>query len=175
MLLELEDLTVRVLTVRDADLLVDATRAETGMAMWGARPVGPYAPDDALSALRAWDPELGGQTSFGILSAGQLVGAVGLMPDKPGSAELAYWVRPESRGQGIATRSVLAVTDWALAGDLDRVWLEINPSNTASLRVAERTGFTFEEHIPDHCRAWITDDPTQDSWHDCLIWARGAG
>jgi RimJ/RimL family protein N-acetyltransferase len=175
MLLELGDLTVRTLTPRDADLLVEATRAETAWSMWGARPVGPYAPEDALRALRAWDPDLGGQTSFGILSTGRLVGAVGLMPDKPGSAELAYWVRPESRGQGIAARALQAVTGWALAGEANRVWLEINPANTASLRVAERAGFAFEEHIPDHCRSWITDDPTRDSWHDCLIWARDAG
>jgi RimJ/RimL family protein N-acetyltransferase len=173
MLLELEDLTVRTLTMRDADLLVEATRAESGKALWGPRPDGPYGLDDALAALRAWDPELGGQTSFGILAGPRLVGALGLMPDEPGSAELAYWVRPEDRGRGIAGRAVRAITEWAL-GDLNRVWLEIGPANLASLRVAERGGFTFEQRIANHCRQWVNDDPERDLWRDCLIWARAA-
>ena len=175
MRLDLGDLIVRTLTVRDPDLLVEATGAETGMALWGPRPIGPYTRVDAVAALRAWDPDLGGQTSYGVFADDRLVGALGLMPDAPGSAELAYWVRPESRGQGIAVRTVQAITDWALTGAVNRVWLEINPTNRASQRVAERAGFTLEERLPRHCREWISEDPKQDLWHDCLIWARGPG
>jgi RimJ/RimL family protein N-acetyltransferase len=156
--LDLGDLTIRPLTSQDADFLVESTRTEPGTAMWGPRPVGPYTLADAVAALRAWDSN--GHTSCGIFAGTDLVGALGLMPDGPGSAELAYWVRPEQRGRGIAPRAVRALTDWALQGGLRRVWLEIEPSNTASLRVAERAGFTFEELIPNHCV------------HDCLIWAR---
>jgi RimJ/RimL family protein N-acetyltransferase len=171
--LNLGDLTVRTLTVRDTGLLVEATRHEPGMALWGPRPVGPYTPDDAATALRTWDSA--GQTSFGVLADERMVGALGLMPDSPGSAELAYWVRPENRGQGIAARTVRAVTEWALtAGGLNRVWLEISPDNTPSLKVAERAEFAFEERIANHCRQWAHDDPEQDLWRDCLIWARVA-
>jgi RimJ/RimL family protein N-acetyltransferase len=171
--LNLGDVLVRTLNVRDADLLVDATRTESGKALWGPRPVGAYGSDDAMAALREWDPELGGQTSFGVLAGERLVGALGLMPDEPGSAELAYWVRPEDRGRGIAARTVRAITEWALAdGGLSRVWLEIGPENTASLRVAERAGFLYEERLADHCRQWIHEDPRHDVWQDCLIWAR---
>lgn len=172
MLLDLGDLTLRPLTVDEPELLVDATSSETGKALWGPHPTGPYSRDDAMAALRAWDPALGGQTSFGVFAGEQLVGALGLMPDGPGSAELAYWVRPESRGQGIAVRTVQAITDWALTGDLNRIWLEINPTNRASQRVAERAGFVLEERLPRHCREWIAEDPQEDLWHDCLIWAR---
>jgi RimJ/RimL family protein N-acetyltransferase len=81
-------------------------------------------------------------------------------------------VRPEQRRRGIALRSVQAMTAWAHdhAG-FARVWLEIDPDNTPSLRLAERAGYRLEQRLPRHCRAWTSDDPVQDSWHDCLIWA----
>ena len=92
------------------------------------------------------------------------------MHDGPGSAELAYWVRPEHRRQGLALRGIVAITGWAHRdGGLPRVWVEINPDNTASRRLAERAGFVFEQRAEDHCRTWSTDDPATDTWHDCLI------
>jgi RimJ/RimL family protein N-acetyltransferase len=168
--LNLGELTIRRLNIGDADLLVEATAGESGTALWGPRPVGPYTHADAVAALDAW--ETAGQTSFGALAGDRMIGALGLMPDRPGSAELAYWVRPESRRQGIAARTVEALTTWALTEGLARVWLEISPENLASLKVAERAGFSFEERIPNHCRRWVHDDPEQDLWKDCLIWGR---
>ena len=55
------------------------------------------------------------------------------MPDRPGSIELAYWIRPEQRGWGIASRAVPAATLWthrSLA--IARIWLEIHPGNEPS-------------------------------------------
>ena len=75
-------------------------------------------------------------TSYGVFEGDRLVAAVGLMPDGPGNAD---------------------------RGGFTRLWLEINPTNTASLRVAERAGYTFERRLPDHCR-------NEHSRHDCLIW-----
>jgi RimJ/RimL family protein N-acetyltransferase len=165
------DLRLRTLTPGDAALIVEATRAELGPASWGPRPVGPYTMEDALAALRAWDAETSGQASYGILVGSRLVCALGLMPDGPSSAELAYWVRPEDRGRGIAWRSVVALTDWAHRGvSLDRIWLEIDPENSASIRVAQRAGFELEGRLARHCRSWAHDDPALDSWHDCDIW-----
>src|SRR5512133_3965162 len=88
-----------------------------------------YSLHDAQAALLAWDPAAGGQFSIGILRGQQLLGAVGLMPDRSGSIELAYWIRPEQRGRGIASRAVSATTLWVhrslavppdLAGDPSR-------------------------------------------------------
>jgi RimJ/RimL family protein N-acetyltransferase len=163
--LDLGDLRLRTLTIGDAGLLLEATRAESGRALWGPRPAGPYTLEDARSALRAWDLRRHRQVSFGVLEGGRLVGALGLMLDGPDSAELAYWVRPERRRQGIALRSVEAVTAWAHASaGLSRVWLEIRPDNTASLRLAQRAGYRLEQRPPR--RAWTSDDPE----HDYLIW-----
>jgi RimJ/RimL family protein N-acetyltransferase len=172
-------LRLRTLTPRDAHLLVEGTSGENAPALWGPHPRGPYARGDARAALRAWDPAGGGQVSYGMLDQGELVGALGLMPDDglPGrrSAELAYWVRPERRRQGLALRGVTALTAWAHdAARCARLWLEIRPDNAASLRLADRAGYRFERRLPRHCRAWTAEDPGQDTWHDCLIWAHDA-
>ncbi|GGZ23759.1 hypothetical protein GCM10010300_79050 [Streptomyces olivaceoviridis] len=169
--LGLGDLRLRTLVTTDAALLVEATSGEPGRSLWGAHPVGPYSLRDAQVALAAWDPATAGQFCLGILEGRRLLGAVGLMPERPGSTELAYWVRPEERGRGIASRAVIAATLWnhnELA--VPRVWLEIKPSNEPSLRLAQRVGYRFEQRIPQHCREWTHQDAERDSWHDCLIW-----
>jgi RimJ/RimL family protein N-acetyltransferase len=171
--LDLGDLRLRTLTLADEDaaLLVEATRAASAPALWGPRPAGPYSLEAARSALQAWDPHHGRQVSFGVLDGPRLVAALGLMLDGQHSAELAYWVRPEERRRGIALRSVQALTSWAhTAAGFSRIWLEIDTANTPSLRLAERAGYRLERRLPHHCRAWCSNDPEQDIWHDCLIW-----
>ncbi len=169
--INLDDLHLRTLTERDAALLVDATREESAPALWGPRPAGPYSLHDAQSALQAWDPQEGRQVSYGALRGSRLVAALGLMLDGPQTAELAYWVRPDERRRGIARRSVRAVTEWAHQNaGLTRIWLEIDPDNTASLRLAERAGYHLDQHLPQYCRSWSHEDPQHDTWHDCLIW-----
>ena len=166
-----DDLRLRPLAAGDAALLAEATSGEKAPSLWGAQPAGPYSLGDAQAALAAWDPDAGGPFSLGILRGRRLVGAVGLMPDSPGNIELAYWVRPEERGRGVASRAVAAATRWAhreLA--VPRIWLEIEPGNEPSLRLAQRAGYRFEQRMSQHCRDWAYEDADRDPWHDCLIW-----
>lgn len=147
------------------------TGTEPARALWGPH-VGPYTPRDARAALDAWDPAAGRQASYGIIERDRLLGALGLMIDGPDSAELAYWVRPESRRQGLALRGINALTRWTHDElGLDRIWLEIDPTNTPSLSLADRAGYQYEQRLPHHCRAWTSPDPDSDTWHDCMIWA----
>jgi RimJ/RimL family protein N-acetyltransferase len=169
--LDVGDLRLRTLLLGDAALLVEATRHEQARALWGPRPAGPYSLEDARTALQQWDPAQGEQVSYGVLRADRLVAALGLMLDGPQSAELAYWVRPEQRRRGIGVRSVVALTAWAHRSGLARLWLEIDPGNTASLELARRAGYQLEQRLPRHCRAWLEEDPDRDQWHDCLIFA----
>ena len=164
-------LRLRTLTTRDVDLVVQATSAETGRALWGPHPSGRYTPRDARAALESWDPYAGRQVSYGLVEHDHLLhGVLGLMLDAPGSAELAYWVRPESRRRGLALRGIHALTHWAhREAGLERIWLEINPDNSPSLRLADRAGYSFEQRIANHCRTWTAPDPRDDTWHDCLI------
>jgi RimJ/RimL family protein N-acetyltransferase len=165
------DLRLRILVVADASVIVEATSTEVAPALWGPRPAGPYTLDDARAALGEWDPVSTGRASYGLFVGSRMVGALGLMPDGSSTAELAYWTRPEERGRGFARRGVQALTAWAHDNvPLTRIWLEINPGNTASRRVAERAGFELEERLLRHCRTWVRDDPEMDSWHDCDIW-----
>jgi RimJ/RimL family protein N-acetyltransferase len=171
-----DDLHMRALVREDAALLVEATSMESAPSLWGPRPAGPYSLDDGQAALSAWDPTAGGQFSVGIFRGWRLLGAVGLMPDRPGSIELAYWVRPEDRGRGIASRAVLATTEWVhLNLAIPRIWLEIHPGNEPSLRLARRAGYHFEQRLSQHCREWSCVDSEHDSWHDCLIWTHISG
>jgi RimJ/RimL family protein N-acetyltransferase len=164
------DLRLRTLDNADAALLVEATSAEPGRSLWGHH-LGPYSPRDASAALTAWDPATAGQFSLGIVQGERLLGAVGLIPERPGSVELAYWLRPEERGKGIASRAVLAATLRAHSElAVPRIWLEIHPGNEPSLRLAQRVGYQLEQRIPRHCRAWTHQDVERDTWHDCLIW-----
>ena len=62
-----------------------------------------------------------------------------------GRVELGYWLLPEGRGRGRATRAVQLVSRWALSQPgVARLELATASENTASQRVAERSGFQRE-------------------------------
>jgi len=59
--------------------------------------------------------------------------------------QIGYWVAPEARRQGVATRSVRLLSRWALGLlGLARVEVRVDVENTASQQVAEAAGFTRE-------------------------------
>jgi [ribosomal protein S5]-alanine N-acetyltransferase len=58
---------------------------------------------------------------------------------------IGYWLLPEARAQGLATRAVRLLAQWAFCElGLARLGLLTQPSNRSSLRVAERSGFRRE-------------------------------
>ena len=63
----------------------------------------------------------------------------------PRRGRVGYWLLPEARGKGFATRSVRLISRWAL-GDLGlaRLSLFAEPSNHSSRRVAQRSGYVEE-------------------------------
>jgi RimJ/RimL family protein N-acetyltransferase len=66
---------------------------------------------------------------------------------------------------------VPAATAWAHRNlAVPRIWLEIQPGNEPSLRLAQHAGYHFEQRLFQHCRDWSCEDAGLDSWHDCLIW-----
>jgi [ribosomal protein S5]-alanine N-acetyltransferase len=59
--------------------------------------------------------------------------------------EVAYAVAPEARGYGVAPEAVDALTiALLLEHDFQRLEVRVAPGNTASRRVAEKAGFTYE-------------------------------
>lgn len=62
-----------------------------------------------------------------------------------GRAQLGYWLLPDGRGRGYSTRALRLVSRWALdQPDVFRLQLTTAPDNTASQRVAERSGYRRE-------------------------------
>ncbi|MEU3455512.1 GNAT family N-acetyltransferase [Micromonospora sp. NPDC006766] len=70
------------------------------------------------------------------------VGSINLQFRSDTEATVAYGVFPQCRGRGIAPRAVRLLAHWALSDlKLERVILEADVRNTASIRVAEKCGF----------------------------------
>ncbi len=67
--------------------------------------------------------------------------------------EVGYWLAPEARGAGHATRAVSLACRWAFASlGLERIDLLAAAGNVPSQRVAERAGFTREALLRSHSR-----------------------
>ena len=63
--------------------------------------------------------------------------------------ELAYELLPAAHGQGYATEAARALLDAAFATGRTRIWATVRAANTASLRVAEKLGFTRSHATAD--------------------------
>ncbi len=57
------------------------------------------------------------------------------------AALISWWLTAGTRGDGIATRAVNMVAEWALAGPLTAVIAEIEETNAKSRELAQRCGF----------------------------------
>ncbi len=68
-------------------------------------------------------------------------------------ASVGYWLTPDARGRGIATRTLRLLARWGFDHlGLARLALTCEPDNVASQRVAERCGFVREGVLRSHMR-----------------------
>ena len=107
---------------------------------FGSAPAG-----DALAFhRRRW--EEGSGAAFAICpGGGGSVGGALLEPRRADVAAVGYWLLPEARGRGYATRAVRLLAEWGIrALGFARVELWATRENDASQRVAERAGFQRE-------------------------------
>ena len=85
---------------------------------------------------------------FAITSAtGEYLGGCGLnqIDALNQRANLGYWVRSSATGKGVATTAVQLLRNWGFAHtELVRLEVLIAVSNTASRRVAEKSGAEYE-------------------------------
>jgi len=95
--------------------------------------------------IRGW--QTGARLSLAIrrIADGEAVGTVELRPSSSGEeADLSYFVVPELRGRGLASRGVDAFLAWGVSQlGLRRARIGCHVENAASRRVAEKCGFTF--------------------------------
>lgn len=135
---------------RDVDAMFAACQ-DPDIQGWTTVPV-PYLVEHARDfvidvAPAQWAARSG--ALFCIASAGddQVLGSCGLVSvdAENAVAQIGYWVAPEARGAGVATRSVAALTSWALDDvGVRRLELHIDPDNKASRAVPQRLGWCRE-------------------------------
>ena len=83
-----------------------------------------------------------------------------------GIGEVTYWVVPEVRRGGLASRAVVAACEWALGPvGMHRIDLAHSIDNPASCRVAEKAGFLVEGIR----RSALLH---QNGWHDIHVHCR---
>lgn len=148
--LETERLLLRPYRAEDAPDVALACRDELAQR-WLPLP-NPYTDADALT----WCTEISRgfrETGEGIEWAAvrrsdqRLIGSFGLKrTDWRGrSSEIGYWVAPWARGQGLAVEAVERIARWLLLEQgFERMVLRAATGNTASQRVAEKSGFIRE-------------------------------
>ncbi|RZU14468.1 RimJ/RimL family protein N-acetyltransferase [Streptomyces sp. BK239] len=148
-------LVLRTWRPSDAADLIDVHR-DPALRRWGSGDV-----RDEASAARWVRAQQEGWASgrrfaFAVLEArsgggeGALVGNVVLKASGGPSAEVGYWTAAHARGSGVAPRALAALTDWAFTavGGLTRLELLHQSDNTASCRVAEKTGYVLDAVLP---------------------------
>ncbi|KOG56038.1 hypothetical protein ADK75_08855 [Streptomyces virginiae] len=153
-----------------------AAAADPLIALWN--PLATAGREDALAWLEARDGgwDRGAGASFAALDAadGALLGSVSLrwVDREDGLAMIGYWVLPNARGRGVATRATKAVTGWAFATtDARRIEIAHAVGNEASCRVAHHCGYLPEGtlrashrfgdgvHHDEHLHARLATDP----------------
>jgi RimJ/RimL family protein N-acetyltransferase len=153
--IEVGDLLLRPSSPDDAERVQQACADPTTQEWLPSLPA-PYTLDDARGYLEAREEQHAAALGVywavaGADDPGTLLGQIGLMGLDHGlspSGEIGYWVHPDARRRGVATRAVRAVARHGLL-DLDegglglrRVLLRVAETNTASLGVARAAGFT---------------------------------
>jgi len=106
---------------------------------------------------------------------GELLGDVGMSPadGEPGVLKIGYTVSPMHQRKGVATEAVVALVGYAfevLGADVVRVYADAD--NTASIRVAEKAGFTREGVLRSHS---LFPNLEQPGPCDVDCWARTDG
>jgi RimJ/RimL family protein N-acetyltransferase len=147
-------ITLRPMTAKDADALTAACQ-DPEIARWTRVPV-PYRRADALSWIAASELELDAGVTIGWLAVDgddRVLASISVMQidRRAATGEIGYWVAPEARGRGVATRAVQLVRDWATAGlGLTTIEIEVHEDNLGSQAVARAAGFTEagERHVP---------------------------
>jgi RimJ/RimL family protein N-acetyltransferase len=150
--IETERLVIRPYDPRDAPILKETVeRSREHLWPWmDWTPAEPEPLEDVVERLRSFRAQFDADENWimGAWSKDQsrLLAGTGLHPrGGEGSLEIGYWVAVDAIGQGIATEmaAVLARVCVELL-DIDRVDLQIEPTNERSANVARKLGFTYE-------------------------------
>ncbi|MBL8028507.1 MAG: GNAT family N-acetyltransferase [Fibrobacteres bacterium] len=158
---ETHNLRIREFVQNDRDSLLDFVRTPGQLRYMMFNMETEKDVDDLLSYAK-------GQ----ILSAGRIewhfaieekdrdgcIGGVALMKksESDTSAEIGYWLKQPYWGKGYATEASMFMLEFGFKNlGLHRIWGKCHIDNTASAKVMEKLGMTFEGKIREH--VWLRD------------------
>lgn len=153
--IEVGDLLLRANLAADAERIVQAC-SHPSTRQWLADLPDPYTPAEAQAYLSSVGElhAVGGALHWAVTDADapdRLLGQVALSGLGHGvstTGEVGYWVHPDARGRGVATRAVRAASRHGLLAldegglGLRRLLLRAAEGNAASCAVARAVGFT---------------------------------
>lgn len=143
---------------RDSDAnAVTAACQDPEIARWTRIPANYTEADARAFLLYRYDALVAGVTApFAIVSTDdRLLGSVSILrlAWTQLRGEVGYWLAPEARGQGHATRAVQLICAWGFQSlGLERIDLYAAVANEASQHVAQRAGFTREAVLRSYMR-----------------------
>lgn len=139
---------LRAHSLDDVDDVV-ATASDVDSIRYTTVPV-PYGRDDAVRFITETVPQgwaKGTLAGWAIEADGRFAGNVDIR--RAGVPEIGFVLAPWARGRGIMSRAVRLATRWAFdEAGLPVVHWSAHVGNTASWRVAEACGFTFDGTRP---------------------------
>lgn len=141
-----EAVRLRAWRAEDAAVVVDAF-ADPDIQRWHFRRYD--SEHEALEWIQAswhdWRAERAATWAVVSSATAEIAGRVTMYTAlEEGHGEVSYWVLPEFRHRGIASRACTAATRWAHSLGLHRVQLEHSVENDVSRHVALRCGFLEE-------------------------------
>lgn len=158
--LETPRLVLRALEPGDAEALHPTLSEAVTMTWWS------HPPMTSLEATRAHlenNAATPGWRNWMIAprEGGSAIGFVAVGEKRNGPCELGYLLARDRQGEGLAREAVSRVLDQIfLAEGRRRVFADIDPDNSASLRLLERLGFTLEGRLRAE---WETHIGVRDS------------
>ncbi|WP_421784459.1 GNAT family N-acetyltransferase [Hyphobacterium sp.] len=159
--LKTERLILRAIRQDDAEALFPALSDETNMRYWSR---GPLASVEAVYDYLAWNAYGEGCQCWAVEhknAPGDALGWVILMDKAHGQAEIGFMFRPDAQGQGFAFEAAREMLDYAKsARQLRRIWADVDPDNTASIRLIEKLGLGYEGQLKAN---WETHIGVRDS------------
>ncbi|MFM9865594.1 MAG: GNAT family N-acetyltransferase, partial [Micropepsaceae bacterium] len=142
--LKTERLVLRPLRRTDADALLPLFADADTLRYWAHEPLENLAQMHAIIA-RNLPPQNAPRASFAITREGRTVGVVNFYQQRDGMSGLGYILDKTLWGQGYVSEAIDAALDHGFGTlNLHRIWLEIDPRNHGSIRVAEKCGFAAE-------------------------------